>query len=82
MKIVFYNLQSQEIFANTMKSYITRQSKTPGGKYSYLFNDFYDLFDEVCIYTGNNFLSSMNSFNFKEGKKEVSDCLLDTSKYL
>jgi hypothetical protein len=66
MKLIFYNLQSQEIFANTMKSYITNQSKTPGGKYSYLFNEFYDLLDEIYIYDGKNFLSSMNIFNIEK----------------
>jgi hypothetical protein len=66
VRLVFYNLQYQEIFSNTLKSYITNKSKSPGGKYSYLFNEFYDLFDEIYLYWGKNYISSMNSFNFEK----------------
>lgn len=63
MRIVLYNLQYQEIFAETVKSRITRKNKSPGGKYSYLFNHFFNLFEKIYIYTGKNFISSLSSFN-------------------
>jgi hypothetical protein len=61
-KLILYNLQNLDIFADTVRSKFLK-SGSPGGKYSFFINDFNNLFDEILIYNGPNDLSSFRLLN-------------------